>query len=64
MEHVEVNNLSQGLRSYRRFNENADLVGSEHTYKDVILDFVKSWIEENQVAYLYICTMNFIISNM
>ena len=51
---MEVNNLSQGLRSYRRFNENADLVGSEHTYKDVILDFVKSWIEENQVAYLYI----------
>ena len=37
-------------RPYRRFNENADLVDSEHTHRDVILEFSKRWIEENQVA--------------
>ena len=56
MEQAEGNSSSQRQRqrTYSRFNENADLVGSGHTYKEVILDFVKRWIEENQVALLYV----------
>ena len=34
----------------RRLRENALLLGSNQTYKDVILDGVKNWLEENQVA--------------
>jgi len=54
VEQTEGTILSQrrGQRTYRRFNENEELEGSEHTYQDVILDFVKSWIEENQVSSL------------
>ena len=52
MEQAEgnISTQRQRQRTYSRFNENADLVGSGHTYKEVILDFVKRWIEENQVA--------------
>ena len=37
-------------RRQGRLREDAELLGSNLTYKDVILDCVKNWLEENQVT--------------
>ena len=37
-------------RRQGRLREDAELLGSNQTYEDVILDGVKNWFEENQVT--------------
>ena len=51
MEQEEGNSASREKpRTLRRFRENAEVLGSGQTYKDIILGFVKSWLQDNQVA--------------